>query len=349
MPPTHQKALLLKERFGDFILGDVPVPKPEKDEVLLKVHSSALNPVDWKLGKYEFLGEKYPTIRGSDIAGEIVEVGEGVSRFLVGDRVFTQGVIGDNRQTGFQQYAIADTHCLAKIPPNLTYDDAATIPVAITAPYVGLYNMSPYGLGFDTPVRSENRGKYHGVPILILGGSSAVGRFALQLAKLSGFSPIITTASLKHEATLKGLGATHVLDRNAPFTEAHIKTITSVPISSIIDSISSPETQRQGFDILAPAGTQIIVFRPEAFWEDEGKAQDKKVIFVIGSKKYPEHATVVAELYRNFTELLESGDIKPHNVEVLPNGLRGIPDGLKRLEDGTVSNTKLVARPHETV
>ncbi|KAJ3545787.1 hypothetical protein NMY22_g2298 [Coprinellus aureogranulatus] len=346
MPPTHQKALLLKERFGDFILGDVSVPKPGKDEVLLKVHSSALNPVDWKLGKYEFLGEKYPTIRGSDIAGEIIEVGEGVSRFLVGDRVFTQGVIGDNRQTGFQQYAIADTHCLAKIPPNLTYDDAATIPVAITAPYVGLYNTSPYGLGFDTPVRPEDRGS---ITAYLFSSWEVQAQWAASLAKLSGFSPIITTASLKHEATLKGLGATHVLDRNAPVTEAQIKAITSAPISSIIDSISSPETQRQGFDILAPGGTQIIVFRPEAFWEDDGKDQDKKVIFVIGSKKYPEHATVVAELYRNFTELLESGDIKPHNVEVLPNGLRGIPDGLKRLEDGTVSNTKLVARPHETI
>ncbi|KAJ3545784.1 hypothetical protein NMY22_g2297 [Coprinellus aureogranulatus] len=331
MSPIVQKALLLKEKFGDFVLGEVPIPKPGKDEVLLKIHASALNPVDWKLSKYDYSIEQFPSIRGSDIAGEIVELGEGVTRFALGDRVFTQGVVGDNRQTGFQQYAIADTQCLAKIPPNLTYDDAATIPVAMTAPYVGLYNEIPYGFGFDTPVRPENRAKYRGVPILILGGSSAVGQFAIQLARLSGFGPIIATASLKHEAALKALGATHVLDRNGAVTQAQIEAITSLPIKNIVDGISSAETQKQGFDILAPGGKQIIFLPLEPFWE-----------------RFPENATLVAELYQRIPALLESGDIKPHNVEVLSDGLSGIPEGLRRLEEGKVSNTKLVARPQET-
>ncbi|KAJ3523450.1 hypothetical protein NMY22_g11436 [Coprinellus aureogranulatus] len=348
MSPILQKALLLKEKFGDFVLGEVPIPKPGKDEVLLKIHASALNPVDWKLSKYDYSIEQFPSIRGSDIAGEIVELGEGVSRFALGDRVFTQGVVGDNRQTGFQQYAIADTQCLAKIPPNLTYDDAATIPVAMTAPYVGLYNEIPYGFGFDTPVRPENRGKYRGVPILILGGSSAVGQFAIQLAKLSGFGPIIATASLKHEAALKALGATHVLDRNGAVTQAQIEATTSLPIKNIVDGISSAETQKQGFDILAPGGKQIIFLPLEPFWEVEGKAQGKTGVLVLGSKRFPENALLVTELYQKISALLESGDIKPHNVEVLPNGLSGIPEGLRRLEEGKVSNTKLVARPHET-
>lgn len=87
MPPAQQKALLIKEKFGDFMVDSVPVPKPGKDEVLLKIHSSALNPVDWKLSKYDFLGEQYPAIRGSDIAGEVVELGEGVTEIAIGDRV----------------------------------------------------------------------------------------------------------------------------------------------------------------------------------------------------------------------------------------------------------------------
>ena len=58
-----------------------------KDEVLLKIHASALNPVDWKLSKYDYSIEKFPSIRGSDIAGEIVKLGEGVTRFALGDRV----------------------------------------------------------------------------------------------------------------------------------------------------------------------------------------------------------------------------------------------------------------------
>lgn len=87
MSPTQQKALLLKEKFGDFAVGDVAVPKPGKDEVLVKIYSSALNPLDWKLRKFGFLLEKYPAILGLDIAGEVAELGEGVSKVAIGDRV----------------------------------------------------------------------------------------------------------------------------------------------------------------------------------------------------------------------------------------------------------------------
>ncbi|KAJ3548039.1 hypothetical protein NMY22_g1429 [Coprinellus aureogranulatus] len=263
MSPVQQKSLILYEKFGPLVLSDVPVPKPGKGHVLVKIHASALNPVDWKIQKYGFYVQEYPTVLGSDIAGEVVEVGEGVSHIALGDRVFFQGALGINDQSGFQQYAVAPVEFIAKIPPNLTYDQASTIPVGITAPYVGLYQTGENGLGFDVPTKPENRGKYDGTPIVIFGGSSAVGHFAIQLAKLSGFSPIITTASQKHEATLKALGATHVLDRNTPITESQLKTITSSPIKYVIDSISDAGTQRQGFDILAPGGKQVVTLNAE--------------------------------------------------------------------------------------
>ncbi|KAJ3548044.1 hypothetical protein NMY22_g1422 [Coprinellus aureogranulatus] len=155
----------------------------------------------------------------------------------------------------------------------------------------------------------------------------------LQLAKLSGFSPIITTASLRHEGSLKAIGATHVFDRN----------------KHLMDAISTPETQRQGFDILAPGGKQVLVLPAEEFWKEEGERQEKTALQVYGSKAFPEHVELLKELWANFTELLEKGLIKPHNVEVLPNGLNGIPDGLTKSEEGKVSNTKLVAHPQETV
>lgn len=87
MSPTQQKALQLKERFGPYALADVPVPKPGKGEVLLKIHSAALNPVDWKLQKYGFFLETYPATLGSDIAGEVVELSDGVTELSIGDKV----------------------------------------------------------------------------------------------------------------------------------------------------------------------------------------------------------------------------------------------------------------------
>lgn len=63
-----------------------------------------------------------------------------------------------------------------KIPTNITFDEAATIPTVLTAAYVGLYNQVPHGLGFDSPVSKDARGKYAGIPIVITGGTSSVGQ-----------------------------------------------------------------------------------------------------------------------------------------------------------------------------
>jgi NADPH:quinone reductase-like Zn-dependent oxidoreductase len=85
--PTYQKALLVQEKFGDFTLVDFPVPKPGKDEVLVKIQSSALNPVDWMIQKLGTLIKHYPALLGFDIAGDVVELGEGVTQVEIGDKV----------------------------------------------------------------------------------------------------------------------------------------------------------------------------------------------------------------------------------------------------------------------
>jgi NADPH:quinone reductase-like Zn-dependent oxidoreductase len=82
-----QKALILPEKFGDLVLTTLPVYELAKDEVLVKVHSTALNPVDWKIQKLGFYGDVFPLVLGSDISGEVVELGEGVSQFSKGDKV----------------------------------------------------------------------------------------------------------------------------------------------------------------------------------------------------------------------------------------------------------------------
>jgi NADPH:quinone reductase-like Zn-dependent oxidoreductase len=87
MAPTTQKALYLAEKFGEYIVGDVPVPKPGKGEVLLKIIATSLNPVDWFIKKYGLFIEKFPAILGLDLAGVVEDVGEGVSEWTRGDKV----------------------------------------------------------------------------------------------------------------------------------------------------------------------------------------------------------------------------------------------------------------------
>ena len=87
MAPLTQKALVLDAKLGKFSVDVAQVPKPDSGEILIKVRGAALNPVDWKIHKYGFLVEKFPAILGTDIAGDVEEIGEGVTEFQKGDRV----------------------------------------------------------------------------------------------------------------------------------------------------------------------------------------------------------------------------------------------------------------------
>jgi NADPH:quinone reductase-like Zn-dependent oxidoreductase len=87
MAPTDQKALVLPEKFGEFELQSRPVPSPGKGEVLARIDATALNPVDWKIKVHGFSFLSYPAIVGTDGAGVVEEVGEGVTNLKKGDKM----------------------------------------------------------------------------------------------------------------------------------------------------------------------------------------------------------------------------------------------------------------------
>ena len=135
-------------------------------------------------------------------------------------------------------------------------------------------------------------------------------RLVIQFAKLSGFSPIITTASKSNEAYLKSLGATHVIDRSVPISGLAdaVKAITSEPVKVAYDSISLPETQAAAYDVLAPGGQLVIVLDDSI--PKEKLTADKEVVHVFGNVHVPENREVGKSLYAKLTELLAAGDIK---------------------------------------
>ncbi|EAU87359.1 hypothetical protein CC1G_02118 [Coprinopsis cinerea okayama7 len=350
MSTNTQKALVLEKLNGDFVVTDWPIPVPQAGEVLVKIEATALNPVDWKIQKIfgQFIKD-YPAILGVDISGEVVELGEGVTNVKKGDKVFFQGQRAEGdakyRNAGFQQYTITDVRTIAKIPSNISITEAAAIPAGFITSPVGLFLEKPLGAGLENAF-TTGKGRYSNQPIVILGGSSAVGQFAIQVARLSGFNPIVTTSSLKHTEFLKSLGATHVVDRGLPSedTQKAIKAIVPTPVTLVYDAVSTKDTQELGIKILAPNGTIVLTLPPEVEASD-----GKEVIFARAPKEFPRVYQLLTELYPKLTGLLEERVIKPIRVEVLPGGLNGIVAGLKRLEEGTVSGTKLVVLPQETV
>jgi len=334
---TQQKALLVPAKFAAFVLGSKSIPKPGPGELLVKIRSTSLNPIDWKIHKYGIFVEEFPAVLGSALAGDVEEIGEGVTTFVKGDRVFAQGQYKPDWAT-FQQYTKTNAATTSKIPSNFSYDDVATLPVSLSAAYAGLYGSKPRGAAFDAPVSSSAVGKYANTPLVVLGGPSSVGRYVIQLAKYSGFYPIITTSSLKHADELKSLGATHVIDRNASVV-AEVRKLTDKPILIVYDAISSADTQQASIDVLAAGGKLVTVLAPSV------KAEGKEIVHVVGLASL--HPELFTSLYgKDVFEFLERGVLKPSHFEII-GGLAAIPEGLNRLQNNQVSNTKLVAHPQD--
>ncbi|KAG1876340.1 chaperonin 10-like protein [Suillus subluteus] len=343
----QQKALFLTQKQGKFELGSRSIPSPGTGQLLVKIQSAALNPVDHKIQDTSMFVTNYPAILGTDIAGIVEELGEGVENFRKGDRVLAHGGF-TNDLAGFQQYALTVasytgkvvSYILFQIPSNQSFDSAATVPVGFDTALVGLYG-NEFGAGVSPPWTKSAGDHESKKPIVIFGGSSSVGSYVIQLARLSGFYPIIATASPSNEDLVKDYGATHFFDRNLSGKQlmTAISKVTDRPIEVVYDAISAPETQLVAWELLANNGT-LIVTVPASVKEDEGK----------GRKACPYLRN--QELWRTSWAMLEKwlseGTIQPNKYEVLPNGLGGIVGGLERLKLGQVSGRKLVAHPQET-
>ncbi|KAL5525561.1 hypothetical protein ACEPAG_6897 [Sanghuangporus baumii] len=345
---AQQKALFLETPVnGEFRVGTKAIPKPGPGEILVKIHATGLNPVEWKIRAFNFLVSKYPAILGMDASGTVEAVGEGVSAFTKEDRVLTQGKLTDDAAT-YQQYMLAPAELVAKIPSNISFDEAASIPSCLVTAATGLYLDRPTGFQNYTPAWEEaGKGAYAGQPIVVFAGSSSVGQYVIQLAKLSGFSPIITTASVNNKDLLLSLGATHVIDRRASDVPAKItEALNNAPVKLIFDAVSDKSTQNQAWDLLASGGQLVLVLAEEV---DKEKYKDKIIVAVQGTSHYPPGRALVVSLLGKLTKLLEDGVIKPNHIEVLPGGLIGIPEGLERIKSGSVSAKKLIVHPQETV
>ncbi|SDV48040.1 zinc-binding dehydrogenase [Chitinasiproducens palmae] len=186
--------------------SNFPDPKPAADEVVVKVGAASLNYHDvFTRNGMPGITVPLPVIMGLDFAGEIVEVGSAVTEWQVGDRVLIDpsdrktfgGVIGEARHGGLAEYCAVPDHHLVRMPDDVTYEEAASLPVA-------------YGTAYRMMVTI---GKIQaGERVLILGASGGVGTCCVQLAKLAGAEVIAAASSQDKLDKLAALGADHLVD-----------------------------------------------------------------------------------------------------------------------------------------
>lgn len=184
-----------------------PYPTPADDEIIIKTHAVAFNPVDYALqehGPETFPWLKFPAILGFDAAGDVVSIGPLVTEFKVGDRVagFAAG--------GLQEYAPLSEHLTTSIPHSLTWEQAAVLPMGVSVSTKLLFHKDMLALDLPSlePAHKEET-------VLIWGGSTSMGSCAIQLAVAAGYE-VITTASLHNFEYVKALGASQVFDHSSP-------------------------------------------------------------------------------------------------------------------------------------
>ena len=214
--PSNTAAYVVTEPQKHIEVGEAPCTKPAPNQVVIRNHAVAINPIDWKLPFFGNFGWiKYPAILGSDSAGEVVEVGSRVTRFKPGDRVVGHALgyeekINTPTQGSFQLYTILLEDLTSQIPDNVSYEDASVLPLGISTAAWALFQKGHLAL----PLPSINA-KPIGKTVLIWGGSSSVGSNAIQLAVAAGCE-VITTCSPHNFEYCKSLGAAQCFDYNSP-------------------------------------------------------------------------------------------------------------------------------------
>ncbi|KAF5344241.1 hypothetical protein D9758_012330 [Tetrapyrgos nigripes] len=348
---SEQNSLILDGPKGSFAVSKRPIPKPSTGELLVKIQAAALNPVDWKIREHDMFVTEYPAVLGSDAAGDVEEVGEGVVGWKKGDRIYFQGYY-TNDQATFQQYCLIPADLAAKIPERYSYSQAATISVAFTCAAFALFAPRPIGISlnpnFDVAI------KFTGQPVVVIGGSTSVGLYAIQLLHHLSFSPIIAYASSTHESYLRELGATHLIDRRAvsfsdlPSAVSNlVSKTTSSPLKLVFDAFSGYDAQKAAYTSCADGG-EVITVNPDALKPEE-KVNGKNIFQVVGTVHFPHTREFGTKMWKVLGKWFEDGVIVPNRAEDLPNGLQGIVDGLEKMKSGAVSCVKLVAHPQEAV
>ena len=275
---------------------DVDRPVPRAGEVLVKVHAAGVNPVDWKIrgGLGQRLGLSLPIQLGGEVAGTIDDLGDGVSRFKIGDAVY--GIIPTG---GFAEYAVARADDLALKPVNLDFVQAAALPLGALTGWQAMFELAKLS---------------NGQRLLITNSSGGVGSLAVQLAKAMG-AHVTALGSAPNEAYVRSLGADDFIDYKQQRFEdlAH-------DIDVVFDTVGG-ETFDRAFLTLKKGGFLVTAV---AFPKDEAST------FGVGVARV--YCKPNAEQLASIRELAEAGKLKAHVATVLP--LASIREAFDRSEGG---------------
>lgn len=233
------KAVRLLEYGGQLVFNDVPTPTIARDEILVKVKSTAVNHLDLVEASgtaRQILPIDLPWIPGHEFSGVVEQIGSDVAACAPGDAVF-----GTSGMGAYAEYLAVKPAAIARKPSNLSFEEAASVPVASQTAWQGIFTHGHLEKGQT---------------ILIHGGAGAVGAYAVQLASHAG-ATVIATASGEDEAYLNSIGASRVID----YREAQFEKVLREKVDVVFDLIGG-DTQKRSFLVLKEGGHLVAATQP---------------------------------------------------------------------------------------
>lgn len=305
IPPT-MKAISITEPGGPAVLCEieVPVPRPRRSEVLIRVAAAGVNRPDvlQRLGRYPVPPDASP-LPGLEVAGEIVAVGADVARWKAGDQVMALTHGG-----GYAEFCVADGgHCLP-IPSGLSLVEAAAIPETF---FTVWYNVF-------TRCRLKD-----GESFMVHGGSSGIGTAAIQLAKAHGCLVLTTAGSDEKCAFCEQLGADRAFNYRSEDWPAGIREATGGRgVDVLLDMVAGPYTQKNLESMARDGRTAIIAFLQGPRAELDLRVVLANRLTITGSTLRPQNAAekarIAADIECNVLPLLESGRVRPIIHQTFP-------------------------------
>lgn len=217
---------------------EAPIPDVAPNDVLVRVVAASVNPVDWKIREgylKQMIPYQFPLTLGWDVSGVVEAVGQKVSRFQVGDAVFSRP---DIRRNGtYAEYVVIHEDEVARKPRTISHVEAATIPLAGIAAWEAMITTA---------------GVTAGQRVLIHAASGGVGSIAVQLARFRG-AHVIATTSEKNRALVKSLGADEVIDYRAQKFEEVVR-----DVDVVLDTIGG-QVQDASWSVLKPGGILVSI------------------------------------------------------------------------------------------
>ncbi|MGO1073105.1 zinc-binding alcohol dehydrogenase family protein [Lysobacter sp. CA199] len=306
---------------------DLPAPTASGHDLLVRVEAISVNPVDTKLRSPKPQVEAQPRVLGYDAAGVVEAVGESVTRFKVGDRVYYAGDI--TRPGTNSELHLVDERIVGAAPKSLSAAQAAALPLTTITAWELLFQRMP----FDPD--SGGRGK----SLLIVAGAGGVGSIAIQIAKRAGFTVIATASRDESVQWCKQMGADHVIDHRQPLAP-QLQALGFEQIDAAVNLVDTAHYWETLGELLAPQGHVGLIVEPPGALKigDPYKAKcigiHWEMMFTRPRFKTPDMIEQ-GKILDRVAQLIDAGELKGTHTETLGKiDAANLRETHRRLESG---------------